>query len=432
MIVKNINFKNYIAKRPIAILANSSFYLTHYRLLLLKKLKDSDNYIISIAPSDSSSSFLSNHSLYIPWRIKRRKEFNLMTSTISFVRLLVIIRSIKPKLVHSHTLKANLMTSIICFLLGIPCVLSFTGLGKLSNYNKIYKLLFKITIKVIYFFSTNNLTKYLKVKSSKKRTAFIFQNPRDLENFYSKGKNFDKQFSNLIYGSGLPKIYFDQKSSKKRAKRWIVNKEQKDIPDLSTFELIYCGRLINSKGIKIFLELSKYFPNKKFTIFGRIDESSKDSISKKDISKFNIQKNINFKGQIKDPLLNLNSKYPILIIPSMYGEGLPRTILEAISMRIPVISSYTASCDLFKKDTIYIAEDNNAYTYYKLVKQILNDFKKEELEKKLKKGSKLIKSFSEEVIVDKTLNLYSNILEESDIEKLSYLNKKDFSSWLPS
>ena len=116
----------------------------------------------------------------------------------------------------------------------------------------------------------------------------------------------------------------------------------------------------------------------------------------------------------------------------MYGEGLPRTILEALSMRIPVISSYSATCDLFKEDTLYIAKDNSANCYYKLVQQILNDFKKGELEKKLKKGSKLIESFSEEVIVEQTLDLYSKLLEKSDIEKLSYFNKEDFDGWLPS
>ena len=47
------------------------------------------------------------------------------------------------------------------------------------------------------------------------------------------------------------------------------------------------------------------------------------------------------------------NNFPILIVPSIYGEGLPRGILEAMILNIPVVSS-KASCNFFDDSMIYI------------------------------------------------------------------------------
>ena len=41
---------------------------------------------------------------------------------------------------------------------------------------------------------------------------------------------------------------------------------------------------------------------------------------------------------VKDPLLNHHNDRSIFVIPSNYGEGLPRAIIEALSLEIPVIA----------------------------------------------------------------------------------------------
>ena len=40
-------------------------------------------------------------------------------------------------------------------------------------------------------------------------------------------------------------------------------------------------------------------------------------------------------GHKAEPLINLNEEFPIVLVPSNYGEGVSRTILESLSLKIP-------------------------------------------------------------------------------------------------
>ena len=103
-----------INSRPVILISNSSWYLYHYRKLLIENLKKESEHILALAPYDSTSKNLSELLIHIPWRMSRSKQQNITSFLISFFRMLLIIRAIKPKLIHSHTLQANLISSIIC------------------------------------------------------------------------------------------------------------------------------------------------------------------------------------------------------------------------------------------------------------------------------------------------------------------------------
>ena len=55
----------------------------------------------------------------------------------------------------------------------------------------------------------------------------------------------------------------------------------------------------------------------------------------------------------KNPLLNEDHKLPILLVPSFYGEGFPRRIIEANTLCIPVIASKDTADKISSKDSIY-------------------------------------------------------------------------------
>ena len=59
--------------RPTLIAANSSWYLLHYRSMLLKEISKK-SLPISMSPIDSSSKELSQISLHIPWKTQRMKD----------------------------------------------------------------------------------------------------------------------------------------------------------------------------------------------------------------------------------------------------------------------------------------------------------------------------------------------------------------------
>ena len=91
------------------------------------------NKLFTMSPIDRYSNQLSENSVYIPWNIHRQNDSNLFSLIFSLVKLLLMVRALKPKLIHSHTLKTNFLSAIVASLYGLPCVLSFAGLGRLSK-----------------------------------------------------------------------------------------------------------------------------------------------------------------------------------------------------------------------------------------------------------------------------------------------------------
>ena len=354
-----------ISQRPIVIIANSSFYILHYRKLLLENLKK-NNHILTISPIDSSTKKLSKICINIPLRINRKNDLNTLSLVISFFRLFFLIRAVKPKLIHAHTLKTNLLISIITSLYSIPAVLSFTGLGKLSTSKK-YNFILRMTLKTINFFSQRNYIGFLKFKKNLNRSKFIFQNNNDKNYFESINKKRNTEMSEVIYGSGIPKKYLSNQKNKNNV---LIKSKNKSFTKI---QFIFCARLLLSKGIKTFLELASKYPEHDFMVFGQRDPSSNDSISQGTLNKFATKKNIIIKGYKKDPLLKFKFSNPVLIVPSNYGEGMPRAILEAFSRKIPIISSQSATCNLFTDKHLYISNGNNLRDYQICIENLLQD-----------------------------------------------------------
>ena len=96
--------------------------------------------------------------------------------------MLFLVRAIKPRLVHSHTLKANLLAVVITAFFGVPCVLSFAGLGRLSKASGFSRMAFLLVLKITFFSAYQRCSRWC-WKSAPSRTALIFQNPVDQKLF---------------------------------------------------------------------------------------------------------------------------------------------------------------------------------------------------------------------------------------------------------
>jgi len=409
-------------KRPIILIANSSRYLLHYRKELILSLKKDGRNVILISPIDSSSVELSNLAIHLPWKIKRSKNTNIFSLIKSFLRLLLLIRAIKPSIIHSHTILANLLTSIVSSVYGIPCLLSFAGMGRLSKEKHLRSKLLNTIINIIYFFSLRERVSRFSWRINKIRSKFIFQNRSDKYLFNQFIKKCSKDNLIEINGSGVPNKYLFNSNTKDKG--WAKYNE-----DLK-YTFIYCGRILKSKGILNFIELADYFLEHNFVIYGGEDKSTKDSLTSQEIKALSSKKNLDYFGYVKDPLLQGDFDLPILVVPSNYGEGLPRSICEALALKIPVISTHLASCGVFSDELIFIAKSNKLSSYIECTNCLIKDYKSELIEDKLNKGMDFIhKSLTEEIIVKKTKKIYEDLV----FDEASYLLNKEklnYKNWL--
>lgn len=404
--------------RPILFVANSSWYLVHYRCFLIEALQQDGEHVIALAPVDSSTPQLSRLLVHIPWRIHRSTDANPFFLAISFLRMLFLVRAIKPRLVHSHTLKANLLAAVVTAFFGIPCVLSFAGMGRLSKATGFSRLGFLMVLRAITFLSFRQRCSRWSWLLASRRSAFVFQNPNDQQLFQSSvpGQSLPPSF--LILGSGVPLAYLQPRP------------EGSLIPWSSPAshpprcEFLFCARLLRSKGIGIFLELSSLLPGHRFTVFGGLDPSSQDSLRPADLLAFERQyPNVTLAGTQRDPLLGLQAEHPVLVVPSQYGEGLPRAVVEALALGIPVLSSRSATCGVFPDSTVYVADGDATGDYLRCFERLLSDYAALRLPDRLQLSRQLVEQhLSESVVVEKTLAVYQSL--ENSLPD-SYLLDKD-------
>ena len=378
--------------------ANSSWYINHYRSKLLDEIKNRWGPPISLSPIDEASKKLEQKTFFIPWNTSRTSDANPISFLIALIKILFLVRALKPSLIHSHTLKANLLISIASSFFGIKTVLSFAGLGKFSGSKGFKKLYFLLIVKSIVLISKLERVNKFLWRINEARTFFIFQNPRDkklVENLFSKEQ---KNNIYLVPGSGIPLRYFNQQTNQKKKK--------------CQHNFIYCGRLLKSKGILTFIKLAELNKEDNFHVYGEVDVSRKDSIKKIDFIKFKEIRNLYFHGSKVDPLINKKISNKILIVPSEYGEGLPRSIGEALALKISVIASRKACCETFNEKMIYIVEKNSINEYMKAIKLYKKEFDSDKFYLKKEKGYSFArKNLSEKIIVHQTIQIYKNLLK---------------------
>ncbi len=89
--------------------------------------------------------------------------------------------------------------------------------------------------------------------------------------------------------------------------------------------------------------LKKKYQDIRFELIGFFEEHHPDSIPEQDIRHWQKKGFIHYSGFAKDvrPFLR---QADCVVFPSFYPEGIPRCLMEAASMEIPIITSLNRGC----------------------------------------------------------------------------------------
>ncbi|MEZ3165671.1 glycosyltransferase family 4 protein [Halorubrum miltondacostae] len=175
-------------------------------------------------------------------------------------------------------------------------------------------------------------------------------------------------------------------------------------------ELLYIGRISERKGIDILLDAVSQLKNINLKIAGPDDGYLKQMKMK--MSNMNSNNNIEYLGFIseeKKRKLYVNSD--VLILPSLYGEGFPTTILEAASFGTPTIASTACNVNfLGDYDAGLIIEPDTEA----LIDALLKLQRDDELLRKMKRRSKEViqEEYSWSDVSGQLENLYQDIVHK--------------------
>lgn len=170
----------------------------------------------------------------------------------------------------------------------------------------------------------------------KKADHVIFQNSDDRDEFCNKGL-VSKEKSSVVNGSGVNLEHFEVAA----------------YPEQPVFFML--SRLLKSKGVQEYLEAAQIvkgkYPQIKFYLLGKYETDMQDAIPKDYIEQFISEGVVERFDETADvrPYYSMCSVY---VLPS-YREGMPRTVLEAMAMGRPIITTDTQGC----RETVVVGEN---------------------------------------------------------------------------
>ncbi|HWR45832.1 glycosyltransferase family 4 protein [Sporomusa sp.] len=247
----------------------------------------------------------------------QRTGMNPLKDLGALIRLIQIIKEVKPDIVLTYTIKPVIYGSLAARFAGVKNVYSMiTGLGYAFGNDTVRQKLIGLFVKILYRIALDCNNKV------------FFQNPDDRNCFRKISLIVDEQ-AVLINGSG-------------------VNTERFSLCEAQTHPVrfLLIARMIKEKGIHDYIAAIKLirqkFPEVEFAILGSI-ETSPSAISKYEIHAWEEEGLVRYLGETADvrPYIANASVY---VLPSFYPEGTPRSILEAMSMGKPIITTNSPGC----------------------------------------------------------------------------------------
>ena len=363
------------------------------RKKLLKKLLEKGHSLYAVCSLNEKDvpSMKELNIEYFSIKIKPREK-NPLNDIKLFLTYKKLFKQISPDVVLSYNIKPNIYGAMATKALGINIIINITGLGKIFDRDSlIQKLVCKLYRNAFNF----------------DKCFVFFQNNDDRLLFLNKHIIRNEKETDVLPGSGVDLNFFNPKS--------IQNpKAQKEIVEFS-----FLGRLMISKGLRLFIEAANIVSKKHeicvFNIAGGYIDGDPDFIQKEELEKATQNKAIIYYGQVEDVRTFLAEHTDCVVFPSYYREGVPRVLLEAASMAKPLIASDSVGTREPCKDgeNGFLVKPNDVDDLAKKMIAFLALDEKEKEEMGIASRNIAQTYFSDEIVIEKYLSKIEHISKEN-------------------
>lgn len=231
-------------------------------------------------------------------------------------KLYKLLKKEKPDITLGYTIKPVVYGAIAAKLAGVKSINSMVTGGGYTFTSKSFKAkILSFIVRILYWFGflvSNNI---------------IFQNPDDLKQFCEMGLTKEKK-CHIVNGSGVNMEHFTPA----------------EYPEKTTFFML--SRLLKSKGVCEYLEAAKKvkekYPDTQFRLLGKYETSMQDAVEKEYVEQF-IKDGIVERFEETNDVRPYYADCSVYVLPS-YREGTPRTVLEAMAMGRPIITTDANGC----------------------------------------------------------------------------------------
>lgn len=309
-------------KKVVFILAGFASSLTNFRGPLIATLVARGHKVHAAAPrltiDTETSDWLRTHGVICHDVPLARAGLNPATDLRMLVALTRLIHRVGPDAFLGYTIKPVIWGTLAAWLVGVPKRFALiTGLGyAFTGQARGKRALIQRTVRGLYG------------QALRKASLVFFQNPDDAAEFVRLKLVPPDLTTVVVNGSGVDTEFF----------------ASAPLPDGPT-RFLLIARLLGDKGIREYADaaaiLQENYPETEFHLVGGQDPNP-DAIAPDEISAWQEAGHIIWHGALTDVRPAIASAH-VYVLPS-YREGTPRTVLEAMAMGRPVITTDAPGC----------------------------------------------------------------------------------------
>lgn len=301
-----------MTRRPLLLVANSSWNLSHFRGGLIKALRGA-GWTIEVAVPDGDppvvGTFRTHHFPLKPDGMAPHGELRTLLGLIR------IVRAVRPAAVLSFTPKGNIYAGLAARAAGVPLLPNVSGLGTA--------------------FIRGGLVQ--KISQALYREAFrtaptvLFQNHDDARLFEEVGI-VERGQVRFVPGSGVDCRRFQRKPLPSHA--------------IGEAKLLFVGRLLGDKGVRELAEAMRRvrarMPGVDLTLLGEVGAPNRTAVSAQEVAGWEAEGLLRHAGRAEDVRPHLAAADAV-VLPS-YREGMPRSLLEAAAVGRPMLAADVPGC----------------------------------------------------------------------------------------
>ncbi len=299
------------------------------RIPLLLALRDR-GFTVGAVGSEGGEAFAKHQIPY--WRYTLARGINPLADRRTRQELAHLFRQHRPDVIHGFDTKPALLAPAVAQQAGVPGrVRTITGMGYVFSSTSPLAL----TLRPIY--------RQLQRQASAATGITVFQNGDD-RSYFHQHKMVARDRDDLVLGSGIDIAGFLH--HRPTPENLPTLKQELGLAGKRV--VIMVARMVNSKGVREYLQAARLVKadngqaaNVAFLLVGPLASEGRQAVPMAVIQQY--ADVVQYLGPRSDipALLSLSD---IFVLPSYYREGVPRVLLEAATLGLPLITTDMPGC----------------------------------------------------------------------------------------
>lgn len=371
-------------RRKLLFLVSEDWYFMSHRLPLALAARDAGYEVVVATRVSSHRAAMEASGLrVVPLKYMKRSSADIFNELNCLSEISSIIRKEQPTVLHAVAIKPVIYAAICGSLLKAPrLVAALGGLGSIFSDNGLKARLLKPLVKGLF-----------RLLLSRANTKVIVQNTHDFDVMKRECRLRNENLV-LVRGAGVDTDQYSER------------------PILDGVPVVMlASRMIWPKGIREFVDAAATLKQKmdvRFVLVGKPDIENSASVPESLLHQWNKEGNVEWWGHQGDMAETLGQA-TLVCLPTYYGEGVPKILLEAMSLGRPIITTDMPGCRELVEDgrAGVLVERRSAASLANAIEALLAS-----PERLTALGhqarEQVVKEYAVQQVIERTLNVYGN------------------------